>query len=418
MSAIRPSIIVIFGITGDLSRRKLLPALAEVIGENGLENSLRIVGITRKSNADIDKLLEKVPEPTSLRNSLELFSLAEGDVAGYEKLGKRLTAIEEELGQSCQRLFYLSVPPDAAQPAIDLLGSSGLSKIPDTKLLLEKPSGSNLQTAEELIKHIDSSFLPEQVYRIDHYLAKEFVRKFSADRKNEIIPKDSWNADHIDHLEILAAESIGIENRAEFYEETGAVRDLIQSHLLQVAALALMNTDSLDSETPDSEPAARCTALSLLHALPEESIRGQYDTYKEEVGALNSSTETFASIVVISDDPRWKDMPITLTTGKALDKKQTCIKVTYKDSSIDDMIILLSPENGSAHHDAYYQVFLDALEGKREVFVSSDETLECWRIVDSVREYWKEHHSPLISYAKGSTVEEVLSKKSHSAPSE
>jgi glucose-6-phosphate 1-dehydrogenase len=396
------AIVVIFGITGDLSRRKLLPALAEIASSEGDKKVHRIIGITRKSDVAIDSLLEHVTDQSIIRDQIELFSLSEEDVEGYKKLNERLATIEKESGKIYQKLFYLSVPPKTISSIIHMIGVSGLSKTPHSKLLIEKPFGFDTESAKALIEDIGNSFTAEQTYRIDHYLAKALVRKFCSDRMHSIIPQDSWNAASIEKIEIVATESLDIQHRATFYDETGAMRDLVQSHLLQIAALTLMHTGS------GTISSARATALALLQPVPESSIRGQYDGYRDEAENPESMTETFASLVVTSDDPEWKNVPITLITGKALAEKHTYIRVTFKEFPPRILTIPLSPEDGPEIPDAYYTVFLDALNGDRDMFVSNAEVLECWRIVDAVREYWKEHSSPIITYEKGSTMSELL----------
>ncbi len=440
MNVSTPTILIIVGITGDLSRRKLLPAISKLAAAGVLPQQFRIVGITRKKNVMLDSLLEGVTGSEHIRENIELFSMSLTDSADYERLSTHLNDISTELGGAPQRLWYLSVPPETAWPIIEQLGASGLAKVPHTKLLLEKPFGTDEKSAHELVAHIERSFAPEQVYRVDHYLAKETVQNIIAFRRDNSFFEHAWNQSAIERIDILASETIGIEGRATFYEQTGALRDLIQSHLLQLAALTLMALPENDDR--QNIPKARHALLQTLHVDPNHIHLGQYEKYREEVTNLTSEVETFASLTFFSTDPRWKDVPITLTTGKALAEKKTEVIVTYRRnnaSAANRLTIKIQPDEGIelcffakrpgyehvlervplaftyAEHfttlpDAYEHIFLGALHGDHTLFVSNDEVHESWRIVDAARKEWGLHARALISYPRGSTVEEVLAK--------
>lgn len=440
MNVSTPTILIIVGITGDLSKRKLLPAVSKLATAGVLPQQFRIVGITRKKDVTLDSLLGGVEGSEHIRKNIELFSMSLTDTADYERLSTHLSTLGTELGDAPQRLWYLSVPPETAWPIIEHLGASGLAKVPRTKLLLEKPFGTDEKSAQELVAHIERSFASEHVYRVDHYLAKETVQNIIAFRRDNPFFEHAWNRDAIERIDILASETIGIEGRSAFYEQTGALRDLIQSHLLQLAALTLMTLPGSDRRR--SIPEARQELLRTLHVDPDRIYRGQYEDYRGEVNNPTSAVETFASLTFFSTDPRWTDVPITLTTGKALAEKKTEVVVTYRRtnaSAANRLTIKIQPDEGIelcffakrpgyehvlervplaftyADHfntlpDAYEHIFLGALRGDHALFVSNDEVHESWRIIDAARKDWDLHAGDIISYPRGATIEEVLGK--------
>jgi glucose-6-phosphate 1-dehydrogenase len=215
-------------------------------------------------------------------------------------------------------LFYLSVPPEATQSVVQMLGDSGLAEVANTKLLLEKPFGTDLASAEQLVEHLKQHFKEEQVYRIDHYLAKEMAQNLIVFRSANPVFSQTWNNTFISSIEIVASEKIGIEGRKTFYEQTGALRDVVQSHLLQLAALTLMELPKLNDM--QSIPRLRCEALSAIQpAQPTTAIRGQYASYKEEVGNPSSSVETFVSLQLAStNDGRFEHIILVMSGNNCL----------------------------------------------------------------------------------------------------
>lgn len=436
-----PTILIIVGITGNLSRRKLLPAIGEMAAAGVLPEQFRIVGVTRQQTVASSALLENVKNAEYLRTRMTLSPMSLTDAAGYARLGAYLRENERELGGAAQRLWYLSVPPKTAWPIIEHLGLSGLAKAPNTKLLLEKPFGVDSESARELVMHVERSFAPEQVYRIDHYLAKETVQNILVFRRDNPLFEHSWNKDAIERVDILASETIGIEGRIAFYEQTGALRDLVQSHLLQLAALTLMTLPEEDQL--QRVPHARAALLRTLQVDPDHVHRGQYAGYRDEVGNPASMVETFASVTLFSTDPRWRGVPLTLTTGKALAEKKTEIVITYRRGSApktNRLTLRIQPNEGielcffakrpgynrtiervplafayadyfGALPDAYEHVFLDALRGDHTLFASSEEVLESWRIVDAVRSAWETRPGGLTLYPQGATPERILEKE-------
>lgn len=437
---IKPTILVIVGITGDLSKRKLLPAMQHILQSPEAPQKLRIVGVTRGATT-VREVLDSVSGDTSaLEACFEMYPMDLASVQDYQKLSGRLESIAAGFGEAAQVLFYLSIPPQIASPVVALLGESGLSRMPDAKLLLEKPFGVDLASAQELVAHTKRHFKEAQIYRIDHYLAKEMAQNLIVFRRCNPLFGNTWSKDFIARIDIVASEQIGIEGRATFYEQTGALRDLVQSHLLQLAALTLANLD----DAAQSVPAQRLQALKALKTpqnIRAVARRAQYAGYRNEVQNADSNVETFVSLELASSDPRWEGVPITLTTGKALDKKATEIRLTYRQAGEHDanmLVLRLQPNEGVevdlwarqpgyttgvqkvplsfayANHfanlpEAYEYVLLDAIRSSRSLFASSQEVLETWRILEPVQRAWEMDASDLLTYPEGSTPAEILS---------
>lgn len=451
----KPTILIIFGISGDLAKRYLLPAIGAIANANMIPERFHIVGVTRQSSIKIDSLLKKTSNAEYLHDHISLEQMDVTNIDDYKKLGKILenlparnasgiadTSGGKNFKTSPQYIFYLSVPPQVSRSIIEFLGESGLSKMGETKLLLEKPFGVNLENATDLAKHIDKYFLPTQVYRVDHYMAKETAQNIIVFRDGNSLFKKTWNKDFIERIEIIASEEIGIEGRANFYEQAGALRDIVQSHLLQLLALTLMK---LPEDDKFSEvPRLRLETLKHLNVsnINKNAIRGQYEDYTDEVNNPKSKTETFVSLTLESNDERWTGVPITLTTGKALKNKSTLIRILYKkdkDRESNELLLRLQPEEGiqfnmwakhpgyerkiSPHHlsfkfrehynvlpEAYEQVLFNAVNSDHSLFTTSDEILEAWRILNILQKTWEKGGDDLIIYKKGSTIDEVLNK--------
>lgn len=434
----QPTILIIVGVSGDLSQRYLLPAIQTIAASGVLPEQFQIIGITRQPDLQVDDVLPE-GEDNYLRERLELWHMNLAETNDYVALGAHLEEIEARFGSAAQRIYYLSVPPQASQPVISHLGASGLTAVPDTKLLLEKPFGVDRGSAEELIDHLMQHTDESQIYRIDHYMAKEMAQNILSLRTNNPLLRCTWNKDFIEYIEILASESIDIEGRAGFYEQTGALRDFVQSHLLQLAALTLM--DVSETETPIPERRAR--ALAHLRA-PEDvsasALRGQYIGYRDQVDNPDSTVETFVSLSLQSSDLDWRGVPITLITGKALSERKTEIRVHYRrkvegelgntlvvrvqpDEGITLSVWVKQPGYGSelkevplridyGQHfetlpNAYERVFVDAMRGDRSLFTTSQEVLETWRILDPVQHAWSMHSGDLTLYEPGSMPDDI-----------
>ncbi len=440
----KPTILIIIGISGDLSKRKLLPAISQIAKTGMIPEKFKIVGVTRQPDIKLDTLLNYTKDKDYIINNTELFEMDLLSQDDYKNLSNRLNEIEKEFGSETQYLFYLSVPPKVSKSIIELIGKSGLSERINTKLLLEKPFGIDLISAKELVNHIDNYFKPEQVYRIDHYLAKETAQNIIIFREGNSLFKKTWNKDFIEKIEVIVSEEIDIEGRANFYEQTGALRDLIQSHLLQLLALTLMDLPKEDhiNEVPNLRyEALRQLNLSSGESLLSYAKRGQYKGYREEVNNPLSMTETFASIDLVSSDEKWQGVKIKLTTGKALKDKTTYIKILYKkdhEHESNELLLRLQPDEGISfsvwakrpgyehqisrhalnfsfkdHYtslpEAYEQVLFNAIIGDHSLFSTSKEVVETWRILDSLQKAWATSTYDLIIYPKGSTIEEIIS---------
>lgn len=385
--------LVIFGITGDLSRRKLLPALADIV-RSGEHEDLSIIGVSRRA-IDVGELMESagVGRELAERTSIATIDLAEPQE--YHRLKTALNLAKDE-----QALFYLAVPPGAAAQIVDLLGEAGLNQ-PNIKLLFEKPFGFDFESAKDFIDRTARYFSEEQVYRIDHYMAKEVAQQVIRLQQTAVDQHHRWSNQTVESIEIIASESIGIEDRAGFYEQTGALRDIVQGHLMQLLSLVLMPyPQNFDVE---SLPMYRLEALrSLQPADPRKSVRAQYVGYQQEVDNIGSQTETFVSLRLQSEDPGWSGVPTTLVTGKNLATKQTAIHIHYKDGAQDVF------EEGAVTGDdpalsPYERVILDAVEGRKAIFTTGSEVLESWRVLRPLQEAWAMNSVALESYQPGAS---------------
>lgn len=395
------AILIIVGVTGDLSKRKLLPTIGKMVAEGLLPKKFRILGITRQSTPDLRHLLDGVEYADYLYEHIELFPMSLTEPADYARLNTHLSNIEQTYDRIPQRLWYLAVPPTTVSPIIEQIGLSGLAKVAHTKLLLEKPFGVDGESARTLMAYIEHSFAPQQVYCIDHYLAKKTVQDIVTFRHNHPFIEQKWNGNAIERIAILASETATVKSRAVFYEQTGTLRDVVQNHLLELTALTLMTLSE-----QDTMPETRRALLHTLQIAPGSVYRGQYEQYRSETNNPASMVETFISLTLFSSDPRWHNVPITITAGKALAEKKTEIVVTYRHGHApqkNPLTFCIQPDEG------YERVFLDALSGDHTIFVSNDEILESWRVIDTVRKEWLTNATPLIHYPIGTTPEQVLS---------
>jgi glucose-6-phosphate 1-dehydrogenase len=374
----KPTIIVLVGITGDLAKRKLLPAINGLKEKGMLPEQFKLVGVTRRDDPELFKMdLDNIEDYQRLKEHLESIE-KEWGIHSTDSTGSP----QASSGQAAQRLFYLSVAPTVSLRIIRLLGESGLAAVSDTKLLLEKPFGLDLASAKEFIKTIDEHFSEEQVYRIDHYLAKDSVRALAT--RNLITEENS-----LEKIEIAASEKIGIEGRGDFYEQTGALRDFIQSHLLEVAAMAVCPTNRLE--------ALQGFYIPSDGDIREYVQRGQYEGYREAVEKPESVVETMVSVELHSHEAELSGTAIVVKTGKAMDEKATDISLFHKDGAFE--IISLDDT-----HNAYENVFADAINDKKDFFVSKDEVLATWTILKPIQEAWKGSSDDLTFYEPGAKL--------------
>jgi glucose-6-phosphate 1-dehydrogenase len=425
--------LLIFGITGDLSTRKLLPALSAII-KTGNFDDVEIIGVSRRQ-VDIADLLQSSVGGQELAARVKVFSMDLAQAGDYDRLRDYVALKDDE-----QLIVYLSVPPSAASQIVDFMGEAGMNT-PRTKLLFEKPFGIDLTSAEEMIARTARYYKEEQIYRIDHYLAKEMSQNIVAFRGGNALFTHLWNNQAIEKIEIIASEKIGIEGRAGFYEQTGALRDVLQGHLMQLLALTLMDIpDELDW---DKVPELRLAALEALQpADPTQSVRAQYDEYQGEVENPGSLTETFASVELVSIAPQWKDVPFHLITGKALDRKTTEVRVHFRkqhEAQSNRLTFAIQPNEGVAIElftkkpgyerefesrqlaftypedavlpDAYEQVIVDAINSRKSLFTSSEEVLRSWQLLQPVVSAWEMDNAPLRTYAKGTAIDDIVAIK-------
>lgn len=419
--------LLIFGITGDLAKRKLLPALGQII-QTGEFNDLEIIGVSRQ-NASVSNLVGE----GDLASRTSVFTMNLAAAADYQRLRDYVALQPNE-----QLLAYFSVPPSAATQIVDFMGEAGMNT-PNVKLLFEKPFGIDYTSAQEVIARTARYYNEEQIYRIDHYLAKEMAQNIVAFRGGNALLSTIWNRDSIDKIEIIASEEIGIEGRANFYEQTGALRDVVQGHLMQLLALTLMDIpDDLDW---NELPILRLRALRALQSVdPEQAIRAQYDTYQAEVENPGSLTETFVCLHLQSNAPQWQGVPITLVTGKALRAKTTEIRLHFRrkhEAQSNVLTLHIQPNEGveielftkkpgydrqfvpqklafsypedTILPDAYEQVLVDAIRSQKSLFTSSGEVLQSWHILQPLLDSWSMSEKPPKKYEAGEATHTICS---------
>ncbi len=449
-----PSALIIFGITGNLSQHMLLPALYHLEKESLLPEKFTIVGIFRRE-PDVDELLKEA-EIQILRNHQE----ADADVIAKLKARihpikmnstdpddfKRLKTLLKDLDVAAEtnlnHLFYLAIPPNIFNKVISNLASCGLNSEDEraSRILIEKPFGYDLESAQELIENMSKHFDEKQIFRIDHYLAKETAQNILTFRFNNPLIEGIWSRQFIDHIQITAIEKIGINGRAAFYENMGALRDFVQSHLVQLMALVMMEyPEDLTSANIHKEKLLLLESIQPISADRVEHLtaRGQYSGYRSEVENPDSNVETFAAIKLEVANSRWGGVPVLLRTGKGLAEKATEISIVFKDrtrrSLADNLLIIrIQPNEGislkllakkpgfgiefqpvemefnysgvfDGHQpDAYQRVLIDAMRGDQSLFATSDEVLASWRLLQPVLDFWKRHQGSPEIYTEGS----------------
>jgi glucose-6-phosphate 1-dehydrogenase len=393
------TLLVIFGITGDLSSRKLLPALSHIIKDNPA-HELSILGVSRR-DVNVEELVLDATSNQELADCTKVHTMDLSKLEEYQGLKQAIGEYKAD-----QTLMYLSVPPGAAAQIVDLLGEAAINS-PDIHLLFEKPFGYDLESARDFLGRTARYYTDDQIYRIDHYMAKEVSAEVIRLRRDAESKLHNWGSASIKAVEIVAAEKIGIEGRGNFYEQTGALRDFIQGHLMQLLSLVLMKVPTGFSD--DQIPSLRLAALmSVIVAMPEDAVRAQYEGYQEEAENIGSRTETFASVLLESADENWQGVPLRLTSGKALNEKRSYIAVHYKDGTSDIFEEGMAVSEGHRQLDAYERVLLEAIAGRKALFTTGGEVLRSWEILAYVQEAWQLDSVPLKLYPQGSTVEEVL----------
>ncbi len=471
-----PTSLTIFGATGDLARRKLLPALYNLAHEGGLPERFHLIGVSRGEKTDEEYRSEckeaivafsrRTPNEDVLEALLADVRYVSGtfdDANAYAELRRALERFDEQDGAVLNRAFYLSTAPSFFPVIVEALGEQGLARCEGSdaqvRVIIEKPFGTSLEEARELNRRVLGVFEESQVFRIDHYLGKETVQNMLAFRFANGMFEPLWNRNYIDSVQITAAEDIGIGTRAGYYDHSGALRDLIQNHMLQLLCHVAM-------EPPVAFTAeeVRNEKVKVLHAISaptpvdvaEMAVRAQYGPghaggqdvpgYLEEDGVREASnTETYAALRLEVDNWRWAGVPFYLRAGKRLARKITEIAVTLKpvphlafsqDGSLgvkpNQLVLTLQPNEGvtlqlgakipgtrmlirtvnmeflygtsflSQSPEAYERLITDAMRGDPTLFTRNDEVEAQWCICDPIVSVWEDKPGPLPQYEAGS----------------
>jgi len=461
-----PCSLVIFGASGDLTKRKLFPALYSLAFRRLLPERFAVVGTARTEETD-DEFRERMKDAVqqyardefrddvweSLADGMRYVATDFADEAGENRLAETLVELDEARGTGGNRIYYLAIPPTVFSTVVRALGKRR-SATGSTRLIVEKPFGRDLASARELNSAIEEHFEESEVFRIDHYLGKETVQNMLALRFANGIFEPIWNRQFVDHVQITVAESMGIENRAGYYEQAGAIRDIFQNHLLQLLAITAMEPP-IDF-TADSVRNEKVKVLRALHTPgPKSVVRGQYGRgfvegeevpgYREEEGVdPQSMTETYVAAKLFVDNWRWADTPFYVRMGKRLPRRETTIAIEFKRAPHPPfeelaaeglrpnvLLVHVQPDEGvslaigakvpgqgmtirTVHMDflyggafrtglpeAYERLILDAMLGDATLFTRIDEVEEQWSLVDAVIAAWARDRPAFPNYAAG-----------------
>jgi len=458
-------IIVIFGASGDLTKRKLVPAIFELYKQDLLCTGFAILGVSRSVFSDEEFRQEMIKGVKSFSESKEIddvvlkkfsenlfyLSIDTSNPRDYAKLREKLTSLDSLKNTNGNFIFYLATPPLLYETVTNNLGIYSLQNQTDGKswkrIIVEKPFGYDFESAKKLNESLLKIFLENQIYRIDHYLGKETVQNILAFRFSNGIFEPLWNRNFIDHIEITSAEAIGVENRGGYYEGSGALRDVIQNHMLQIVGFIAMEPPS--SFEPNSVRNETLKVFQSLRAIHENEvekycIRGQYTEsiikgekikgYRDEKGvAPDSRTETFAVIKLYIDNWRWGDVPFYIRAGKRLPTRVTEVVIHFKETPHhlfhkdnfeqlrNQLIIRIQPDEGillkfgmktpgsgfkiqnvnmDFHYSdisnvhlpsAYERLLLDCMLGDSTLYARGDAVEECWKFVDPIIKDWKDN---------------------------
>lgn len=456
-NTVEPTVIVIFGATGDLSRRKLLPALFHLFNKGLMPENFEVVGFSRKDLSDDEfrKIAKEAifgKDSSHSEEKLESFlknvSYSQGmfdDKEGYKKLSKKLSQIDDKWGICGNKLFHLAVPPVSYEEIFEHLAKTGLS-IPCvgdnagwTRVLVEKPFGNDLKTAQELDAKLGKFFEESQIFRIDHYLAKEALQDILSFRFSNSLFEPLWNKDHIEKIEVRFFETLGMEGRGAFYSGIGALRDVGQNHMLQMLAFVTMeNPQKLDADVIRNNRAELLKALTPLtkEQIEKNTMQAQYKGYKDEGNIpKDSRAETYFKIKAHIENERWSGVPFYLESGKKMNeskkeivvyfkKPTTCVCsieeghnehqniLTFRIDPNEGISVLfwakkpgfdmsLEPKELSFKYgeglvnkeqipDAYERVLFDCIKGDQTLFASTKELEASWEFITPILEEWRD----------------------------
>jgi glucose-6-phosphate 1-dehydrogenase len=454
--------IVIFGASGDLTSRKLIPALYELYRKKRLPEKTRVVGFSRtrfSHEAWRDKLAQSTAGFVGTRFDESLWHEFAasiyyhpgdiGNAADFAPLGDFLASIEGEEGAT--RVYYLSTAPEHYAMAIAQLGAAGLAKEDRAprRVVVEKPFGTDLATAQKLNAQLHEAFAEKQVYRIDHYLGKETVQNILVLRFANAIFEPIWNRNYIDHVQITAAEELTVGHRAAYYDSVGILRDMFQNHLLQLMTFTAMEAPSrfeADAIRDEKVKVLRSVRIMKPEEVYSDTIRGQYRKYRDELGVpADSETATFGAVKMHIDNWRWQGVPFLLRSGKAMSCRTTQIVIQFRQAphmmfeggpraafQSNRLVLQVQPAEGIQLHfetkvpdagmklrmtdlsfnfqdrfsigmpEAYERLLLDVMHGDASLFSRADEVELAWSIVDPIQRGW-EHPGwpPLALYESG-----------------
>ena len=476
-----PCIITIFGATGDLMQRKLMPAIYNLTRDGLLHENTVVIGFARRPKTDeqfraemlegISKFSRTKPVDQGIwekvASKLFYHQSTFEDAAGYEKLAERFKELDKQFNVGGRRLYYLSTSPSEFEPIVTNLGNAGLGNIDPfspkawRRIIVEKPFGRDLATAKQLNQDVSRVFDESQVFRIDHYLGKQTVQNMLVFRFANGLFEPVWNRNYVDHVQITVSEAIGVEGRGPYYETSGAMRDMVQNHLMQLMTLTAMEPPvALDANAIRDEKVKVLRSVQPLsrEEVARRTVRGQYvaaringkpvNGYRQEERVDPSSeTETFAAVKLFIDNWRWKGVPFYLRSGKRLPKQVSEISIHFKPApgvlfgaeggkseplTHNILVLRVQPNEGisllinaktpgtvtriaPAHMDfnydvafgsyspeAYERLLLDAILGDPTLFIRNDEVEGAWRIIDSIETVWATG-TPSISFYPAGT---------------